>query len=117
MGADGGITIYDYDKFTSGTSKQDKTLFENHALASNVYVQDLQGKEYLTVYHGGNGFFNLTLIEIMTYYDPKKDTFPNSLSGDIGYLFDGVTKKERQKLAKMVAMLETCRLAYWEVWT
>ena len=50
MGADGHIDIYDYEKIVAEIGE----VALEKLTDSTVYIQELQGKKYLTLYHGDN---------------------------------------------------------------
>ena len=95
MGADGHIQIFNYDKVVDliGEDTLEKLI------DSAFYIQELEGKKYLTKYHGD-------------YFEFDSSDW----SDKYGWMKDGVpfTKKEFDDIWSKIF---TCRITSWEVWT
>jgi len=121
MGADGLINIYDLDKLQCKFGHEETTRFVNYFRSSLFYAQILEGRNYISMYHGDNIYCGDSYETIRDCYDPLKDTFrEKSPSYDVFYAecFMELPKDVRKIYAEIATYLDNdCRLTTWEVWT
>ena len=97
MGADGHITIYNYEKIKAELGEEPI----NRVLSSTIYLQEMERRKYLTVYHGDN------LYEDDTDWDERfAYTKPDS-----PYYVD------KEKWESWWKTIRNHRITDWEVWT
>ena len=97
MGADGHVMIYDLEKIKTELSDEEiKPL-----LNSMVYIQEMQGRKYLTLYYGDNLYFDGASWQDMMRTDYKEYDWY-------------VTRDEWER---RWGIIRKYLLAEWEVWT
>lgn len=94
MGADGHIIIYDLEQILTEMTRAEL----DKLLGSQVYMQEMRGKQYLTVYFGDNLCYNA---------ESYKDQWGWCKEPDI-------TAEEWDRLWGIV---NKHRITEWEVWT
>jgi len=114
MGYRGEISIYDYGGFIKNLSKDDIALVKKRFLSSSVYIQTLEGKEYLTVYQADNCLNDEPLFDVMLSYDVRTKKFARN---DYNYILKCISVRERKRLHELSVLLEEFNLTYWEVWS
>jgi hypothetical protein len=97
MGADGYIVIYDLKKIKEEVTDDELQII----LGAQVYIQAMNGEEYLTSYRGSNIYIDAQDWTDVFGYMKQDD--PYYVSKD---KFDSIWERIRKH-----------RLALWEVWT
>jgi hypothetical protein len=122
MGADGHIQIYSLDKLYEKYDEKTVGSFLSHVgLSSISYKQELEGKQYLTRYHGDN-------LDVIDSWDTLYDTYDvdKNTWNEKSYYYDSYTAEYLDKVGVelkqifwyMIDHLENqCKLTSWEVWT
>ena len=104
MGADGDITIYDYDILCSIMGEESV----KNSTSPAIYIHEIFGKKVVTVYHGDNIWCNDCLVcgldEGRHVYENKKDD-------------NGKIIPVRDDLQTCLDKIKPAFLARWEVWT
>ncbi len=92
MGADGHVGIYDLKKIKEKVTEKELEYIR----CSMVYEHELEGRQYLTVYHGDNIYSDAQDYDDMIY---------------------GKSEMTREQWDDIWKRIRECKITSWEVWT
>ena len=118
MCCEGNIEIYDLTKFKEKYPNASELI--DIVKSATVYIQTMQGKEYLTHYYGDNISDRSDLLYMLrAYKDHMFDTNDIHYDGSQElWLRKNYYLKQIEQLSEMARYLvQECYLTDWEVWT